>query len=278
MKKNYNLVQQFENQKLINKNTDVVIEEPLQININGESFTITMRTPGNDLSLTVGLLHSENIISDINEIESHELLYNKDEEHPFAIVLSIPKIKKDSDKPLPRSQISNSSCGLCGKKEWEAVKFKYGKLTHSCEVNLNIINNLIKKMQSMQTLFKSTGGSHAAAIFNEKYDLISTFEDIGRHNAVDKAIGQLLLNKTLHNANILLVSGRISFEILYKAYLAKIRIILAISAPSSMCIDFAEKFGIIIIAFCRDSRATIYTGQNEIGVAIKTNEYEEKSK
>ena len=126
-------------------------------------------------------------------------------------------------------------------------------------MDLNQFKNLRDQMIQNQVLFKKTGGCHAAGFYDGQYRLQCLFEDVGRHNAVDKGVGFLLSKNLITESKILFLSGRISFEILYKAYGVGISVILAISAPSSMCIEFAEEYGICVIGFCRENKATVYS-------------------
>lgn len=234
----------------------VASEEPLQININGLPFTVAMRTPGDDIHLTRGLLYSERIIKDGSEIEHLEELYHPGENIPFAVTVRLTHF---DEKEFLRTGISSSSCGMCGKKELKEARFHQGKIKTNFTIDIEKIKDLREQMIKHQNLFQKTGGCHAASFFNGEYQLQCLFEDVGRHNAVDKGVGFLLSNNLVSESKILFLSGRISFEILYKAYGIGIPVILAISAPSSMCIEFAEEYGICVIGFCRENKATVYS-------------------
>ena len=235
---------------------EIATEEPLQININGVPFTVAMRTPGDDLHLTRGLLFSERIIKDCAEIENMEELYHPGESIPFAVAVRLTHF---DEKEFLRTGISSSSCGMCGKKELKAARFHQGKINSKFKFEINQIKSLHDQMIQNQPLFKKTGGCHASGFYDGQYRLLCLFEDVGRHNAVDKGVGFLLDKNLVSEAKILFLSGRISFEILYKAYAIGIPVILAISAPSSMCIEFAEEYGISVIGFCRENKATVYS-------------------
>lgn len=248
----------------LHKNLENIIsEEPLQININGKPFTIAMRTPGNDLELTRGLLYTEGVIKTNSEIEHIEELFHAGMESPFAVTV---RLAHYDENEFMRTGISNSSCGICGKKEWNNNRIALTETQLTFKLRIEQIKLLREKMIQGQNLFRKTGGCHAAAFFDDKCHSLCVFEDVGRHNAVDKGIGFLLNNAQISKSKILFLSGRISFEILYKAYSVGIVYILAISAPSSMCIEYAEKYGICIIGFCRDDKATIYSKQEEFVV------------
>lgn len=245
--------QQFTNQQIIS-------EEPLQININGNAFTVAMRTPGQDDELTRGLLYTEGVIQKNADIEHLEELFHHGEVFPFAVAVRITNF---DEKEFMRTGIANASCGICGKKEWKPSRYTQEKRPSALTLNLHHIKIMRKAMQQNQPLYQLTGGCHAAAFFDDQYQTLCVFEDVGRHNAVDKGIGFLLKNDLLNKTKILFLSGRISFEILYKAYSIGVSFILAISAPSSMSIQYAEKFGVCIIGFCRDNKATVYSCQEK---------------
>jgi FdhD protein len=234
----------------------IVIESPLQININNEPYTVVMRTPGNDKELIRGLLFAEDIYKSpsklnlklIEETENHFTIYN-------ALISDNDLGKGYMNK---RSLLSVSSCGICGKKSLEDIEVKGDSLITTSKIDVSKINKMFEIMKTQQVIFKKTGASHAAAIFDSNYKLLDTKEDIGRHNAVDKTIGALLNRNELKQSNYLLVSGRVSYEIVTKAFIAKIPTIIAVSGCSSLAIDFSKEFGITLIGFTRGLELTIY--------------------
>ena len=233
-----------------------------QININKESYTVVMRTPNDDLELVRGLLFAEDIYKKNNAIK-YEVLK---EENSIPAIVNVTISKDDLGKGYlnKRTLLSVSSCGICGKKELKDLKVEGKKLNFSAQFSSSIIQEMFHKMKSFQLVFEKTGGSHAASIFDNKQNLLSLKEDLGRHNAVDKVIGDLLIKNNLKKANFLLVSGRVSYEIVSKAFIAKIPVIIAISACSSLSVDFAKEFGICLIGFTRDDKMTIYSNPNYI--------------
>lgn len=235
---------------------NIVIEAALQISINKNPYTVVMRTPDNDIDLIRGLLYAEDIYK---HKDSFKWNIEKEENNiPTIININIPKEQLGKGYLNKRTLLSVSSCGICGKKELKDIQVSGKKLSTKTAVAIAEIKDMFCKMGDLQNTFKATGGSHAAAIFNKNHKLLSIKEDIGRHNAVDKTIGDLLENKNLKEARYLLVSGRVSYEIISKAFIAKIPIIIAVSACSSLAIDFAKEFGICLIGFTRDSKMTIY--------------------
>lgn len=234
----------------------VVVEAPLQININSNPYTVVMRTPGDDEYLIRGLLYAEDIYKSEENIQ---LQITEDSKNHFTIVnLSIDENLFGKGYLNKRTLLSVSSCGVCGKQTLDAINVSGKKLRSSKNIDVSIIAGMFKLMKEKQSAFKLTGASHAAAIFDSNFNLLSIKEDIGRHNAVDKVIGELLNNKALKKSQYLLVSGRVSYEIVTKAFIAKIKTIIAVSGCSSLAIDFAKEFGIELIGFSRGSVSTIY--------------------
>ena len=234
----------------------LVVEAGLQININKEPYTVVMRTPGNDFELIRGLLYAEDIYKNSDAL-SLEVVDEK--ENGFSIInASISKNKLGKGYLNKRTLLSVSSCGICGKQKLEDLELSGDSLSSTISLNTKDLQQLFAAMHEQQFVFDKTGGSHAASIFDMNKNLLIVREDIGRHNAVDKAVGALLNQQQLQNAAILLVSGRVSYEIISKAFIAKIPIIAAVSACSSLAVDFAKEFGIQLIGFSRLDNATIY--------------------
>lgn len=234
----------------------VVVEAPLQININNEPYTVVMRTPGDDEDLIRGLLFAEDIYR-ANKKPVFSIIDNS-KNHFTTINVQLPKQLLGKGYMNKRSLLSVSSCGICGKKSIEHLKVNGKKLIANLEINLSQIEHMYEIMNSKQVIFKKTGASHAASIFDKNLKLLSIKEDIGRHNAVDKVIGKLLNIKENNKPKYLLVSSRVSYEIVTKAFIFKIPTIIAVSGCSSLAIDFAKEFGINLIGFTRNKKMTIY--------------------
>ncbi|WP_341221403.1 formate dehydrogenase accessory sulfurtransferase FdhD [Polaribacter atrinae] len=246
------------NQNIQSSIQDVlVVEAALQININDEPYTVVMRTPDNDQALIRGLLFAEDIYKS-NKALIFEVV-KEENEVPTIINVTISKEKLGKGYLNKRTLLSVSSCGICGKKELKDIKVEGEKLTKTTTFSSDFLHEMFLKMNSFQHTFKNSGGSHAAALFNKNYEFLTVKEDIGRHNAVDKVIGDLLIKDYLNHAKYLLVSGRVSYEIVSKAFIAKIPIIVAVSACSSLAVDFAKEFGICLIGFTREQKMTIYS-------------------
>lgn len=262
----------------VNKIVDALtIEEALQININNAPFTVSMRTPGDDVSLVRGLLHSEGIINDVNFIP--DIVLKKENEVGIVTVVNvtIPKDKLGEGYSNSRSLLSVSSCGICGKTELSDLAFIGKIIDDKDKIDISLIHELFEKMNTFQHNFKQSGGTHAAAAFNLKGKLICSMEDIGRHNAVDKVVGKLITEKILGKAKIITVSGRISYEIVIKCFKANIPFLAAVSAPSSLAVDYAKELGITLLAFCRDKRATCYSNSHRTKITKRSQNFGTKA-
>ncbi|MFV0247624.1 MAG: formate dehydrogenase accessory sulfurtransferase FdhD [Tenacibaculum sp.] len=248
-------------QSHVNLQDNLVIEAPLQININEHPYTVVMRTPGDDNELVLGLLYAEDIYR-----KKEPVYINKTHKYNYNTVLTIKIPKKNLGKGYAnkRTLLSISSCGICGKTKMNDLQISGKAFKTNFKVSPTKIQYMLKKMTLQQKTFQTTGGSHACSIFNASANLLVVKEDIGRHNAVDKCIGHLLLKQQLLNAKIMLVSGRVSYEIVSKAFFAKIPLIIAVSACSSLAVDFAKEFGICLIGFCRNDKLTIYSNPQYI--------------
>lgn len=240
---------------------DILAEEgPLQIQINDKPFIITMRTPGSDLDLAAGFLFSEGIIT--AEGLRQARITTTQHEGLDRLSIDVPEIFVCENLRPSRAIISYASCGICGS---EAIPELDGEpLQVSQPFPMALLPDMYKTFQSQQTLFQSTGGCHAAGLFSRQGKLLAVREDVGRHNAVDKCVGALIESKELEQVGVLLVSGRISFEIMVKAYQASCPVVVAISAVSSLAVDVAQQFGMTVIGYCREDRATIYSHPEQV--------------
>ena len=251
----------------VNNTVDsLTIEEALQININGEPFTITMRTPGDDINLVRGLLHSEGVLQNRNYIPDIILRKENNDGVVSIVDLTVPKEELGKGYLNSRSLLSVSSCGICGKTELEELSFMGAVLDDSEKFDPQLFPSMFDQMNKYQKAFHQSGGAHAAAAFDISGQLICSMEDIGRHNAVDKVIGKLILSGKLKEATSLIVSGRISYEIIIKNFKARIPVLAAVSAPSSLAVDYAKELGISLFAFCRDNRSTCYSHPKRIKI------------
>ncbi len=237
----------------------LTIEEALQVNVNGEAFTVSMRTPGNDEALVRGLLHSEGVLVDRDFQPIFEALESNAKGVVTVVNVIIPEEKLGNGYSNSRSLLSVSSCGICGKTELKDLEVDGEQLHDQPMLDTALLPKLFDTMHSRQKDFKQSGGTHAAAAFSIQGELLSAMEDIGRHNAVDKVIGGLIQSEQLDTAKILTVSGRISYEIVIKCFKGRIPYLAAVSAPSSLAVDYAKELGITLFGFCRGDRVTCYS-------------------
>jgi FdhD protein len=242
---------------------EVAVEEPLEIRVRGRAVSVTMRTPGNDDELAAGFLLSEGMIHHATDVIQIEPCGGNEWGNLVNVQLG-PLVPVDFEK-LTRHVFASSSCGLCGKATIEAVRGKTPRLDSDLHVDAKMILALPEKMRRTQETFSRTGGLHAAALFDEAGELLVLREDVGRHNAVDKVIGHALLHGVALDRHVLLVSGRTSFEILQKSAAAGVPVIAAVSAPSSLAVDFAKESGQTLIGFLRGDRMNIYAGSHRVG-------------
>jgi len=246
----------FSNKKVISVDDNLVVEQALQISINEKPFTITMRTPGNDNELIRGLLYSEDIYKGNDNLEIK--LTENEEKVITEAQINIDENLLRTGYSNSRSFLSVASCGICGKTELDEIDTSC-TIEDTNKLDIKLLYRMFELMKEGQATFKLSGGSHAASAFTIDGTLICTMEDIGRHNAVDKVIGSLVNTNQLKEAKCLTVSGRISYEIISKAFAAKIPILAAVSAPSSLAVDFAKELGITLLGFCRENKATCYS-------------------
>jgi FdhD protein len=237
---------------------EVVVEEPLEVRVNGESISVIMRTPGNDFDLTIGLLLTEGIIHSRDEIGT--VAYCPDEQEPeLKNVVNVGLL--DAKRKLKSSRLSwsSSSCGLCGKATLEAIHQDCKPIRSAAAASYHVLCSLPLRLRQAQSNFDRTGGIHAAALFDLQGSLLVLREDIGRHNAVDKILGAALTAKLTLDKTIMMVSGRLGFEIAQKALIGGIPIVASISAPSSLALNLADDFQMTAIGFLRGGSMNIYT-------------------
>lgn len=241
----------------------VVIEEPMEIRLNGAPLVVTMRTPGDDIELAAGFLYTERLIAEADDIESIGHCAST-EKSPSGCNIVEVKTAEHVAVDLSNAQrnfFASSSCGLCGKTSIKQVHARVTPVVDGFRTTVDILRRLSEQLRLAQTVFDQTGGLHAAGLFDAGGHLICAREDIGRHNAVDKVIGWALLNDVLPLSNhILLVSGRASFEIVQKSLAPSIPVVAAISAGSSLAVELARASNQTLIGFLRGASMTVYCG------------------
>lgn len=248
----------------------VAVEEPLEIRVNGRSLSITMRTPGDDFDLVAGFLVSEGIIWHQEQLATMRFCAGEDENGRQTYNVIDAELAHGVEPPsmnLYRQVMTSSACGICGTASIDAVTRESRYTLSQDEVRLDVATllGLPDVLRAHQKLFDRTGGVHAAGLFSSGGDLLCLREDVGRHNAVDKVIGWALRENLLPlSGTVLQVSGRASFELVQKAFLAGIPILSAVSAPSSLAVGLAETSGLTLAGFSRRTRVNVYTHQERI--------------
>jgi FdhD protein len=243
----------------------LAIEEPLEIRLDNRPISVTMRTPGHDQELAIGFLFTEGIIrgpADLAGIEGPG-------RHSANIVSVKLKrgIRVDRGK-LKRHFYTTSSCGVCGKTALRAIRTKSKPLSNNLRIPLSLLYALPDRLREEQETFEETGGLHAAALFDAQGRLLHLREDVGRHNAVDKVVGAALLESALPlDRHVLVVSGRTSFEIMQKALAARVPVVAAVSAPSSLAVAFAREFKMTLVGFLRGRTCNVYSGKERLEIA-----------
>jgi FdhD protein len=244
----------------------VVVEEPLQILLDGETFITTMRTPGHDHELAAGLLFSEGLISDAGDLGGLRHCGPDDSRENTLEVLAGPAHQfEHAEQAGRRGTLTTSACGLCGRERIDDLLAKLAPLDDDTKFQRSVLGELPETLRELQPNFAHTGGLHAAAGALPDGSFAVVREDIGRHNAVDKVVGRLLLDKALPaRGRALVVSGRASFEIVQKAFVAGFPLVLSVSAPSSLAIDAALRTRITLIGFARKGAFNAYTHPERI--------------
>jgi FdhD protein len=247
-------------------------EEPLDIRLHGRSFAVIMRTPGHDRALAAGFLLAERVIRSADDLGAVEHCRHPDERRAHHVVNVF--LVGDAASRVPamletrRQVVANSSCGVCGRATIDELGREIAPLAIDWTVDLAFVRSLPDRLRQTQSVFDATGGLHGAAVFSRTGALVASAEDVGRHNAVDKCVGQLLLSTPPGSADALAVSGRVAFEIVQKAWLAGIQLVVAISAPTTLAVDLAREAGVTLVGFARGDTLNVYTHPERIeGVA-----------
>ncbi|MCF2500685.1 formate dehydrogenase accessory sulfurtransferase FdhD [Dyadobacter chenhuakuii] len=250
---------------------DLAVEEPLEIQLSytesgkkiKKSISVTMRTPGNDDELAVGFLFTEGIVAEKSQVKAAA----SDIFDENKVIVNLADAFVPVINSLERNFYTTSSCGVCGKASIDAIKTvsAYQNDDNTLLVSKKVIFSLKDQLNVQQSIFETTGGLHASALFDVNGHFIALREDVGRHNALDKLIGNALLEDQLPLANkILLLSGRASFELIQKAGMAGIQVVAAIGAPSSLAVKLAEESNITLIGFLKNDKFNIYSGFERI--------------
>ena len=267
----------YKSNKLDEFDDSISIEEPLEIILKyknkdtwiEKTISVTMRTPGDDEDLVRGFLFNERVIDKINHIEKIESVGKPTEQYGLKnkITVTINNSENIDIDKIKRNFLTNSSCGVCGKSSLDTLEIiKKDKILKSNpKIYKKILMESPKKLRENQTEFSKTGGIHASGLFSEQGDIIAIKEDVGRHNALDKLIGYVLNRDLLDTkSQFLACSGRLNFDLVQKALIANIGVLIGVGAPTSLAIDLANKFDMTLVGFVKDNSFNIYSNKERV--------------
>jgi FdhD protein len=251
------------------RSDQLVTEEPMEIRLHGPGeepspVVVTMRTPGNDFELAVGFCVTEGLLRTPDDLASAAYCLGGDGEQQYNVV-TVRRRTPAVGEIRSRTFVASASCGLCGKATLDDIEQRVAPIVDGAVVPASVLVTLPERLSEHQRVFDATGGLHAAARFAVDGTLITTREDVGRHNALDKLVGNAFLDGSLPLSDeIVLVSGRVSFELVQKAAIAGVPILCAVSAPSSLAVSAADRFGVTIVGFLRGDRFNVYTRPDRV--------------
>jgi FdhD protein len=248
---------------------EVAIEEPLEIRVAGDPLAITMRTPGHDRELALGFLYAEGVIGSIDDVGSAAHCGRIGEEGFGNVIDVLPApgtaLAPERIMGARRGTVVSSSCGVCGRLSVDDLAARCQRIEDGSTLEVATLLQIVAALRPDQRIFARTGGVHAAGLFDLAGNLVALHEDVGRHNAVDKVVGRLVLERALPaRSRVLAVSGRASFEIVQKAVTAGISIVASVSAASSLAIDLAARMNVTLAAFVRNGRMNVYAGTGRV--------------
>ena len=252
-----------EGDRVVTRQDTLAVEEPLELRVDGTALTVTMRTPGDDMDLAAGFLVGEGAVRRAADLITMRYCGGRGDDglqtyNQLDLSLAVPA-------PAPRAFPTTSACGLCGSESVEAVRRSSPYTPVGGPLSRAVLVSLPARLKEAQADFRRTGGLHAAGLFALTGELLCLREDIGRHNAVDKVVGWALREDRLPLSDtVLLVSGRASFELVQKAWMAGIPVLAAISAPSSLAVELAEEAGLTLVGFLRGDTMNVYSGADRL--------------
>ena len=243
---------------------DVALEAPLEIRFAGRPATVLMRTPGHDEELVRGFLFSEGIIARADDV----LSMHRPDDLSATLAGNVIDVRFSATRRRPgldRSFVSSASCGVCGKRSIESLEIKAARLESGIKVRRDVLTSLPRRLRDAQPTFSLTGGVHASGLFTPDGELVTVREDVGRHNALDKLIGWALRENLIPlDGHVLMLSGRVSYELVQKAVMASIPVVAAVGAPSSLAIDIAKRFNLTLVGFLRSEGMNSYVNSFRI--------------
>lgn len=252
------------------RHDSLAAEEPLEIRVGGTSFAVTMRTPGHDFDLVAGFLVSEGVVTAPDDLRSMIYCAPDLEENTYNVIdVGVNGAGGVVAASRERNVYTSSSCGVCGLASIDAVATTsaFDVSADAVRVDAKVLGALPDRLRDQQAVFERTGGLHAAGLFSSTGEALAVREDVGRHNAVDKVVGQALREDRLPLAgSVLQVSGRASFELVQKAAMAGVPVLAAVSAPSSLAVDLADRLGVTLVGFSRGTTFNVYTHPERVVV------------
>lgn len=243
-------------ESLSTSDASLIVEEPLGILVDGAPYSVLMRTPGDDISLTAGFCLAEGLVDSARELGSIQACEVENRNQVAVTRAGARASEGPPSRAVPHSVVS--SCGLCGREMMDDIAKRLPEIARDFRISVQDILALGRRMQEAQQLFRPTGGTHAAALFDPAGELLVCAEDVGRHNALDKAIGRLLLSDRLPDARVAVLSGRCSFEMVQKSARAAIPVVAGVSAPTELAVALAQRAGLTLVGFLRDQSLTVY--------------------
>ena len=257
--------------RVVRRPDTLAVEEPMEIRVDGEPLTVTMRTPGDDFDLTLGFLHGEGLIGLADDVA--RLMHCLDTDDDGTPTYNVVDVTLREGVSLPdnakRAFVTTSACGVCGTASIDALQTtsRYAVAQDPATVDPAVLCSLPGRLRGAQKAFDRTGGVHAAGLFTADGELLVAREDVGRHNAVDKVVGWALREDRLPlTGHVLVVTSRASFELTQKAHAAGIPVLAAVSAASSLAVDLADRVGLTLVGFVRPPHLTVYAGEQRLAV------------
>ena len=259
-------VRKLRNGEVTEAHDDLAVEEPLEIRVDGQAVAVTMRTPGDDFDLALGFCLTEGIIAAADDVATMRYCADPGVEQTYNLVDLRRRTPAPVGDHLRRNVYTSSSCGICGTASIAAVRARTGDVSgDDVTVAAATLTELPERLAQAQRVFARTGGLHAAGLYAADGTALCVREDVGRHNAVDKVVGWAAREKRLPlHATVLMVSGRVAFEIVQKALTGGVPVVAAVSAPTSLAVSAAEAAGMTLVGFVRGSRLNLYTGAHRI--------------
>jgi len=258
--------------RVVRRPDTLAVEEPMEIRVDGEPLTVTMRTPGDDFDLTLGFLHGEGLIGAADDVA--RLMHCVDTDADGSPTYNVVDVTLRDGMSLRdnanRAFVTTSACGVCGTASIDALQTtsRYAVAEDSAKVDPVVLCSLPGRLRAAQKAFDRTGGIHAAGLFTINGELLVVREDVGRHNAVDKVVGWALREGRVPlTGHVLVVTSRASFELTQKAHAAGIPILAAVSAASSLAVELADRVGLTLVAFVRPPHFTVYAGEQRVAVS-----------